>query len=105
LPELPEVETVRCQLEGSLMGMTFTAVERTEPAMLRDCSAEEIVSDLPADASRRSRGWASSLVRLDADVYLTLHLGMTGQLLVDPGHQSPLPLRLPLCDEHGGVRS
>ena len=47
MPELPEVETVRCQLERRLVGMRFQSVEKTEPTMLRDCEAVQVVSGLP----------------------------------------------------------
>jgi len=85
LPELPEVETVRRQLAGSLIGMTFTAVEKTEPAMVRDCTALEVERRVPG---RRILGidrlGKFIVVALDGGVFLTLHLGMTGRLLIDP---------------------
>jgi formamidopyrimidine-DNA glycosylase len=84
VPELPEVETVRCQLAGALVGMTFVTVERTEPAMLRDCSAEEVTSGLPGKRIVSvDRLGKFLIVKLEGDAYLTLHLGMTGQLLID----------------------
>jgi formamidopyrimidine-DNA glycosylase len=89
LPELPEVETVRCQLEQRLLGMRFCSVERTEAAMLRDCVAADVTATLPGkqilDVDRLGK---FIIVRLESDAYLTLHLGMTGQLLVDPPDQS-----------------
>ena len=100
MPELPEVETVRCQLAGSLVGLTFTSVEKAEPAMLRDCTVEEVRSDLPGRRVESvDRLGKFLMVRLGGRVgaadraavtrageaYLTLHLGMTGQLLIDPG--------------------
>jgi formamidopyrimidine-DNA glycosylase len=100
VPELPEVETVRRQLAEALVGKTFVAVERTEPAMLRDCAADELVSGLPGrriDAVDRlgkflvvaltggaGDAGGSGDVGVPGDAFLTLHLGMTGQLLVDP---------------------
>jgi formamidopyrimidine-DNA glycosylase len=85
VPELPEVETVRCQLAGSLIGMTFQTVDEAEPSMLRDCSAEEVRAGLPGRRVEAIDRLGKFLIaRLDGDAYLTLHLGMTGQLLVDP---------------------
>lgn len=85
MPELPEVETVRRQLAGSVLSWTFVDVARTELAMLVDCSAEEVCTRLPG---RRiecvDRLGKFLVVELDGGVFLTLHLGMTGQLLVDP---------------------
>jgi formamidopyrimidine-DNA glycosylase len=85
MPELPEVETVRRQLAGSLTGLAFVAVERTEPAMLIDCTATEVVAGLPGRRVKSvERLGKFIVVTLSAEVFLTLHLGMTGQLLVDP---------------------
>jgi formamidopyrimidine-DNA glycosylase len=85
LPELPEVETVRCQLEGALLGAAFLSVDRTEPAMLRDCSVDEVVAGIPGRRIEAiDRLGKFLVVRLTGETFLTLHLGMTGQLLVDP---------------------
>jgi formamidopyrimidine-DNA glycosylase len=89
MPELPEVETVRCQLEGALLGAEFQAVRRIEPAMLRDCSPEEVLEGLPGRRIEAVERVGKFLVKgLDHCTYLTLHLGMTGQLLVDPADTS-----------------
>lgn len=89
MPELPEVETVRCQLERRLVGLGFTAVEKTEPAMLRDCSAQEVVAGLPGRRILEvSRLGKFIIMKLEGEAFVTLHLGMTGQLLIDPGDES-----------------
>ena len=86
MPELPEVETVRCQLAAGLEGLTFLSVERVEPFMLRDCSPEDVLALLPGRRIERvDRIGKFLIVALDGDLFLTLHLGMTGQLLIDPG--------------------
>jgi len=86
VPELPEVETVRCQLAAGLEGLTFLSVERVEPFMLRDCSPEDVLALLPGRRIERvDRIGKFLIVALDGDLFLTLHLGMTGQLLIDPG--------------------
>jgi formamidopyrimidine-DNA glycosylase len=85
MPELPEVETVRRQLAGSLVGKTFTTVEQTEPAMLRDCVVEQVSAGLPGRRIESVERLGKFLiVALNDGAFLTLHLGMTGQLLVDP---------------------
>ncbi len=96
MPELPEVETVRRQMAPVLTGATFEAVLQVEPFMLRDCSADEVRRLLPgagvADITRLGK---FIVVRLegDAGLYLTLHLGMTGQILLlpTPGRAEGLP--------------
>ena len=88
MPELPEVETVRRQLAGVLPGAVFLSSDLVEPAMLRDCSAEELEKCLPGlRVEQVARLGKFLLLRLSgADLqqpyYLTLHLGMTGQLLL-----------------------
>ena len=83
MPELPEVETVRRQLAGALVGMTFTAVERIEPAMLRDCEPDRLLTGLPGRRIKSvGRSGKFLVMELSEDMFLTLHLGMTGQLLL-----------------------
>jgi len=85
VPELPEVETVRCQLAAGLSGATFVAVESVEPAMLRDCGAAEVEKLLPGRTiERMDRIGKFIIMVMDDGLFLTLHLGMTGQLLIDP---------------------
>ena len=85
MPELPEVETIRSQLAAALEGMTFVSVEQVEPFMLRDCSPDDVRALLPGRRVERvDRLGKFLIVALDAGLFLTLHLGMTGQLLVDP---------------------
>ncbi len=85
MPELPEVETVRRQLAAGLEGMTFTAVEQVEPFMLRDCGPEDLLASLPGRrVDRIDRLGKFIIVNLEGGLFLTLHLGMTGQLLIDP---------------------
>ena len=97
MPELPEVETVRGQLASAISGLSFVAVEQAEPFILRDCSEEELRRLLPGmlvdDVGRLGK---FILIRLTGPVtrFLTLHLGMTGQVLVhgpEPGNAACLP--------------
>jgi len=83
VPELPEVETVRCQLNAALPGREVAAVESVDPFILRDVDVE----DVPGLLEGRSLGNVERVGKflvlpLDGDVYLTIHLGMTGQLLL-----------------------
>ena len=85
MPELPEVETVRRQLAGSLLAKRFAEVDQAEPAMLLDCAAEDVRAVLPGrEIGSVGRLGKFLIVRLDGQAFLTLHLGMTGGLLVDP---------------------
>jgi formamidopyrimidine-DNA glycosylase len=87
IPELPEVETVRRQLVPAVTGLRFVAVKAVEPAMLRDCLEGDLRDRLPgrtiADIGRLGKFLTLKLDG-EGDLYLTLHLGMTGQILVTP---------------------
>lgn len=83
MPELPEVETVRCQLNAALPGREVAAVESIDPFILRDAE----VDDVPGLLEGRSLGKVERagkflVLPVEGDVYLTIHLGMTGQLLL-----------------------
>jgi len=85
VPELPEVETVRCQLDAALPGREIVSVESVDPFILRDADAQ----DLPGLIEGRAFGSVTRagkflVLPLQGDVYLTIHLGMTGQLLIAP---------------------
>ena len=85
MPELPEVETVRRQLAGSLAGARYSSVDQVEPAMLRDCTEQQLRVELPGRSIELvGRRGKYIVVTLGGEGFLTLHLGMTGQLLVDP---------------------
>jgi len=101
VPELPEVETVRRQLAASLSGRRFEVVDKVEPAMLRDCSEQQVRDLLPGRrVDRVDRLGKFLIVALSEDGYLTLHLGMTGNLLVaaapddDPADHTRFSFRL-----------
>jgi formamidopyrimidine-DNA glycosylase len=88
MPELPEVETIRRQLSAGLTGARFESVDQMEPFMLRDCAPDDVVSLLPGRAIQRvDRLGKFIIIVLDRDLFVTIHLGMTGQLLIDPAEK------------------
>lgn len=95
MPELPEVETIVRELEPKLTGRHILAAEVLHPRIVRYC-AEDLTACL---AGRRiedvRRHGKFILIRLDHG-WLTIHLGMTGQLLVDgePGVHTRAVFRL-----------
>ena len=85
MPELPEVETIRRDLERELPGVRALKVTRASAAMLRDLP--------PARLRRAVEGRRflqparhGKLLRLplEGDVELEVHLGMSGRLTVQP---------------------
>ena len=83
MPELPEVETIRSQLEPVLVGRTIVAArvldERwTRPEPPRALEAE--VKGRRIEAVRRRGKYL--IVDLEGDLHLVMHLRMTGNLLI-----------------------
>jgi formamidopyrimidine-DNA glycosylase len=90
MPELPEVETVRRQLEPALRDATITGLEIRDPrwcAPLNPAQLGEIVVGRRVHALRR-RGKYLDWV-LDEEIHLLMHLRMTGTLLLDPPADTP----------------
>jgi len=84
MPELPEVETIRCQLAEALPGRRIRAVDRLDEFMLLDVTASEFTAALAGrrilDVRRRGK---FLVLPLSGDLFLTIHLGMTGQVLLE----------------------
>jgi formamidopyrimidine-DNA glycosylase len=87
LPELPEVEVVRAGLEAHVVGCTITAVEVRHPRPLRrhlpgpDAFATAVSGRTVVAARRRGKYlW----LPLDDGDAIVAHLGMSGQMLVQP---------------------
>jgi formamidopyrimidine-DNA glycosylase len=86
VPELPEVETVRRSLERLIVGQTVVAVEVRDPRLRRPL-APDFAAILTGRAVQqvKRRGKYLHFCLDDGRVWL-VHLGMTGQLVVnDPG--------------------
>lgn len=85
MPELPEVETVRRILEPQLAGRTVEAVEVRNAQIIAHPEAGRFAAQLQGQilASMSRRGKLLTLHFASGD-RLSLHLRMTGQLLVMP---------------------
>jgi len=90
MPELPEVETVRRSLEPFLVGQTVVQVEVREPRLRRP---------LPTTFARTLTGRTIRAIdrrgkylhlQLDNQQIWLVHLGMTGQLIVETREVQPL---------------
>jgi formamidopyrimidine-DNA glycosylase len=81
MPELPEVETVRTQLEPVLTGRRFERVEIHDPRLVRPYEPAEVAAELEGErvAAVERRG-KYLVVRFDSDRVLLIHLRMTGSL-------------------------
>lgn len=81
MPELPEVETIRTQLEGRLVGRTITGVHVADPLLVHpehpDAFAAAVTGRRVQALGRRGK---YLLALLDDGATLALHLRMTGRL-------------------------
>jgi formamidopyrimidine-DNA glycosylase len=90
VPELPEVETVRAQLEPRLVGRRLERVEIHDPRLTRPEDPAGVAAALEGErvAALRRRG-KYLIVEFESGRVLLIHLRMTGQLLHVNG--GPLP--------------
>jgi formamidopyrimidine-DNA glycosylase len=81
VPELPEVETVRANLEPALVGRRFERVEITDPRLTRPLDPDEVAAELSGEVvqSLERRG-KYLVVRFRSGRVLLIHLRMTGSL-------------------------
>ena len=92
MPELPEVETIRRDLDKEIVGRRVKAVEvKGKRSVRRHKSGAEFRGRLEGKrvASVRRAG-KYLLVGLDGDDVLVVHLGMSGQLLRAKSAKEPL---------------
>src|SRR6476660_10309234 len=90
MPELPEVETVRAQLEPVLTGRRFERVEIRDPRLVRPYEPAEVAAELEGErvAAVERRG-KYLIVRFESGRVLLIHLRMTGSLLSAPKGSLP----------------
>jgi formamidopyrimidine-DNA glycosylase len=90
MPELPEVETVRSQLEPALVGRRFERVRIDDPRLVRPYEPTEVAAELEGErvAALERRG-KYLVVRFESGRVLLIHLRMTGSLLRAPNGSLP----------------
>ncbi len=85
VPELPEVETVRRQLEPEMVGRRITAARVLDERWTRPrppAEVEEALTGQGVEAVRRRGKYL--VVDLESGAHLVMHLRMTGNLLLRP---------------------
>ncbi len=83
MPELPEVETIRCALERRILGLSITRVELFSPAMrcpLAPLTNPELLHSPVLRCTRRGRYLVIEFTNRSA---LILHFGMSGVVRVE----------------------
>ena len=90
MPELPEVETVRRQLEPGLAGRRVEHVEILDPRLTRPLDPAEVAAELIRERiTALDRRGKYLIVRFESGRALLVHLRMTGQLLHANGDRPP----------------
>jgi formamidopyrimidine-DNA glycosylase len=90
MPELPEVESVRRQLEPALVGRRFERVRIDDARLVRPYEPAEVAAELQSErvAAVERRG-KYLVVRFESGRVLLIHLRMTGSLLRAPNGSLP----------------
>jgi formamidopyrimidine-DNA glycosylase len=90
VPELPEVETIRRHLAPHVEGRTLQELEVLDSRWTRPLAPGELAAAVAGRrVERLSRRGKYLVWELAGDVFLILHLRMTGTLLLDPRGAPP----------------
>ncbi|MDD5652632.1 MAG: DNA-formamidopyrimidine glycosylase [Candidatus Omnitrophica bacterium] len=86
MPELPEVETIKRELEANILGKKITEVVVNNPKVIRQPKPQEFIRGLKNTAIKHILRKGKLLVlELSSGKTLAIHLKMTGQLIY-PGN-------------------
>ena len=81
MPELPEVETIRLQLEPHLVGRQFDRVDILDARLVRPFEPDAVAAELEGErVSALERRGKYLIVRFESGRALLIHLRMTGSL-------------------------
>jgi len=83
MPELPEVETIKRDLEKKILQYRFRRVEVIDPFILRTPTAQFIQAFNDQSVRAVSRRGKALIIELSSGKFLIVQLMMTGQLVVD----------------------
>jgi len=84
VPELPEVETIRMELQKAITGRTIFGVEIRVPKLFHG-DESKIIGKKIKKVNRRAK---QIIIDVEGDNDLLIHLKMTGQLIFDPSTSS-----------------
>jgi formamidopyrimidine-DNA glycosylase len=102
MPELPEVETIRRRLAALVEGRTLRSLEILDPRWCEPLAPDALRDALEGRAIERlDRRGKYLIVELAGEVFLLMHLRMTGTLLYDaPPDARYVRVRFDLDDGH-----
>lgn len=90
MPELPEVETIRRQLQSRIVGKTVRQVEVLYPKVVHGTGAADFARAMRGRKVREvGRQGKLLLIQLSGDETLVVHLKMTGRMLLVPQNVIP----------------
>jgi formamidopyrimidine-DNA glycosylase len=105
MPELPEVETIKEDLRGLVVGSTLEWAEVLAPSLVEQPSTEEFVGRLEGVGITGARRRAKHLiVELDSGDSLVFQLKIGGQLLLVPPVEEPRTALMLVLRLDGGRR-
>lgn len=107
MPELPEVETVRSGLEKYVVGRSISTVETFHPRAVKPGSIAPLKAAIGSKIKAVKRRGKFLWIDFGLDFTLVAHLGMSGQLLVQPSaspKQSHMRARFSLSNRLGRGR-
>lgn len=85
MPELPEVETIRLQLDSALKGLKITGIEVLKTKSFQG-NPKEIIGQKVIKVFRRAK---ITFIELEGGNYLAIHLKLTGQLILRTKGEKP----------------
>jgi len=92
MPELPEVETIKRELEKVILGKKITEVCVHQPKVIREPAPDKFKKGLAGAAIKNILRRAKVLIlELSNGKSLVIHLKMTGQLVYPGGGKQALP--------------
>jgi formamidopyrimidine-DNA glycosylase len=90
MPELPEVETIRRRLAPHVEGRTIRRLHVIDPRWCLPLSSQDVVDAVQGRrVEQLGRRGKYLVAELTDDVFLLMHLRMTGNLLLDPVADAP----------------
>lgn len=95
MPELPEVETIKKELEQVLVSKKIIDVIVNNPKVIREPKKEDFVKGLKDVTIKNILRKGKLLIfELSSGKFLTIHLKMTGQLILRQGPVDPANARI-----------
>jgi formamidopyrimidine-DNA glycosylase len=90
MPELPEVETIRAQVAPLVEGRVLERLEILDPRWCEPLTADQMAGTVEGRVVQRLARRGKYLVfELAGEVFVLVHLRMTGTLLYDPPDDAP----------------